>query len=516
MSLKLKSALLTFGSAVFIVVVMGGMIYGYVLAGFQTVENQRAVRSLKSLKFALNDKLRQLESKLGDWAVWDDTYKFMTNKNQEYINSNLVPESFAKLGVDEVLFISNNGALHNSFLANNHRAEDDFPQDVYPHFATGSALVKMNKNQVTRSGIVRTPDGILLFSVERIYKSDGTGPANGVLVFMSYFDSQLVNSIKELTQSDTQFVEWEDKMPSDFREIKEGYTRGIKEKTKLLNQKFISDYFVIEDAYGKPQGILRIDIIRDVTLQGKKSMISLMVILFISGLICAVINFWLMTGVVLKKVFTISTELKNIGDENNSKKRLLTTTTTKDELDVLRVNINTMLEDIEESQKKLRFEMGKQESILELIDASVVILDPKACVAQINRKGYEALGYSQKELIGVDWIEHVILPEQRDLMKKKFDEIMSSNMTNNSYIENSLLTKDKKVVTYAWHNTIIKDSKGVILSTVSVGTDITVQKQEEKVKEDYITTLKRLNKLMVGRELKMIELKEKLKQYETA
>lgn len=512
MSIKRRAFIVSFGTIGFIVSIMAIMIYSYILSDFQTVENQRAERSLKSLKFALSDKLIQLDSKIGGWAIWDDTYDFMVDRNKDYIDSNLVKESFAKLGVDEVLFINNEGGLVKSFLANNERVRDDFPEDIYSHFATGSSSIQLNSNEKHKNGILETEDGLLLFSIASVYKSNGTGPAHGALVFASYFDSHIIQSIEKLTQSKTTFVAWKDIQTSDFIAVKNEFKHGKREQIKILNSSIISGYYIIIDVYGKPQGILRIDITRDITIQGKVSMTTVLILLIISGLLGASINFWLVNGVVLKKILTISEELKDL--RTRMLKKRLIVNTGHDEIDTLRLNINSMLDSIEDSQKQLKVLTETKESILGLIDAVVIILDKQARIIQVNKKGCEMFGYTNDELVGINWIENIIIPEQRELMKQKFAEIMSSNMSNNVYIENSILTKDKKIITFGWRNTIIYDSHGIVTSTLSVGNDITVQKIEEERKDKYTRSLKEQNEIMVGRELKMIELKKRIAELE--
>ncbi|MCX6730507.1 MAG: PAS domain S-box protein [Candidatus Roizmanbacteria bacterium] len=515
MSLKLRSALISFGSIILIVIVMGGVIFTFVLSGFQTVENQRVERSIESVKFAMSDKYSQLESQLADWTIWDDTYNFMSNHDKAYITSNLNKEQFIKTGIDEVLFIYKDGSLAESLIVaeENDNSGNKIPE-LYSYFATGSALTRFEKNISRKSGILQLKDKILFFSVGEILKSDESGPPNGYMVFGTYLDSEIVGNIKNLTQLNTTFIQWNDTtMTTDFTAMKDVYSHGEKQQIIKLDTKIIGGYLVIEDIFGKPTGIFKIDVLRDITQQGKASMITLMIVLIISGLLGAALNNWLVTGVVLKGILNISAEIKDLG-KTNSLTRRMREGTDKDELDELRLNINNMLSDIQQSQAKLKVEMGKQESLLELINVVVVMLDQNGCVSQINRKGCETLGYTYQEIIGMNWIESIIVPEERELMKKKFTEIVNSNMTNNAYIENSILTKDKKVVIFGWNNTIVKDSKGAMLSTLSVGNDITKKKKEENAKEDYTNTLKRLNEIMVGRELKMIELKEKLKRYE--
>ncbi|MFA6255070.1 MAG: PAS domain S-box protein [Patescibacteria group bacterium] len=58
---------------------------------------------------------------------------------------------------------------------------------------------------------------------------------------------------------------------------------------------------------------------------------------------------------------------------------------------------------------------------------------------------------------------------------------------------------------------MILDGRDILQATVR---DITEQKKAEQALKEKINDLERLNKLMVGRELKMVELKERIKQLE--
>jgi hypothetical protein len=60
----------------------------------------------------------------------------------------------------------------------------------------------------------------------------------------------------------------------------------------------------------------------------------------------------------------------------------------------------------------------------------------------------------------------------------------------------------------------VKNIQGKAISTLSVGNDITQIKKEERIKEDYTDNLKRMNDVMIGRELKMIELKKRIVELE--
>jgi hypothetical protein len=96
--------------------------------------------------------------------------------------------------------------------------------------------------------------------------------------------------------------------------------------------------------------------------------------------------------------------------------------------------------------------------------------------------------------------------------------------------KNAIITKDNRLLDIAWSNVIRRNDKGEITGVSAIGEDITEQKlAEQKIRtlnielekkvlertyelENKNAELTRMNKLFVGRELRMIELKNEIKE----
>ena len=52
-------------------------------------QEQRIKKNFEVIDYVLKNEEDNMQSILVDWGQWDDTYKFINNPNQEYINSNL-------------------------------------------------------------------------------------------------------------------------------------------------------------------------------------------------------------------------------------------------------------------------------------------------------------------------------------------------------------------------------------------------------------------------------------------
>src|SRR5690349_6637413 len=82
------------------------MVSAILVNGFSTVENQATVQSTNRAQEALNDEIDKLSKITGDWAPWDDTYTFVQDGNQDYIDSNMPDSTFTNLDVHVMLFVN--------------------------------------------------------------------------------------------------------------------------------------------------------------------------------------------------------------------------------------------------------------------------------------------------------------------------------------------------------------------------------------------------------------------------
>jgi PAS domain S-box-containing protein len=291
-------------------------------------------------------------------------------------------------------------------------------------------------------------------------------------------------------------------MTADFKVIKNYYIeRKVENATRILDEKTISGYLVVKDIYNAPVAIIRTDIERDIAAQGKSSMNLLIILLAIAGTIIAFADNLLLSGVVLKKIVNIAYDVENLG--KNGVNNRLKLGLAADEVDKLRLEINKMLDSLE-------VEKQKGESLIDLVNALVVMLDKEGNVVLINQKGLDLLGFKREEVIGKNWLKEFISNRLTNEVTGKFNQLIAGKVEENAESENEVMTKDKKILFIAWHNTVLRDVNGNITATLSLGDDITVKKQEEKRKEQYSRELERLNEVMVDREIKMIALKKEL------
>ncbi len=136
-----------------------------------------------------------------------------------------------------------------------------------------------------------------------------------------------------------------------------------------------------------------------------------------------------------------------------------------------------------EAEEKLLREKERTERYLNIAGTMILALDRDGKVTLINDKGCEILGYAKGELIGKDWFELAVPPEERDEIRRHFRKIISGEEGLFEYFENDILTRSGERRLIAWHSTKMIDENGVVTGTLSSAQDVTEHKEaEEKIR----------------------------------
>ena len=112
-------------------------------------------------------------------------------------------------------------------------------------------------------------------------------------------------------------------------------------------------------------------------------------------------------------------------------------------------------------------------TVLETLDALVVVLDAEGRICLFNRACEELTGYASSEIVGrVIW--EVLIPSEASAgVRAVFDELVSE-LSPNRY-QNEWLKKDGSRALIAWSNAIIFDSDSVPRFVVGTGIDLSYE-----------------------------------------
>ncbi len=139
-------------------------------------------------------------------------------------------------------------------------------------------------------------------------------------------------------------------------------------------------------------------------------------------------------------------------------------------------------------------------------------LDEKGLILRINKTEIDWLGYTEDEVVGKKYFSEFFTPASLQHFKEQFPLFLKQGYIRG--VEFDIICKDKKQMTILVSATAIKDSTGKFIMSRSTLFDITERKQMEEKLIQNADELQKINSFMVGRELKMVELKETIAKLE--
>jgi len=135
------------------------------------------------------------------------------------------------------------------------------------------------------------------------------------------------------------------------------------------------------------------------------------------------------------------------------------------------------IQELEQIESLMIKERNRAQQYFDVAEVMLICLDSNQNITQINKRGCEILEYTANEVIGENWFDNFIPKKNIEKIKKLFEKMMSDEKVSNEYYENSILAKSGNEKIISWHNSIIKDDSGHVISIITSGEDITERKQ---------------------------------------
>jgi diguanylate cyclase (GGDEF)-like protein/PAS domain S-box-containing protein len=282
-----------------------GVIYAcsssILLSSIQQAEIHDCRQIVKGVLGVLNQAQEDVDARFADWAAYDESYQFIVDGNQRYIDAGLAPEVLSLTKVSLVLYIDTSGRLvYGTGFDYRHKKYKPIPDEIRKHLHLNDLLLKHKEPQSKVVGIIALPEGPMIISSRPIVTSKGTGPIRGTFIVGRYLNSDGVDKISKATRAlMSAYSINDDRMPTDFKAVRSSLKQNEEILVRHLNQQVVGGYVLINDIYGKPAVLIGVNIPRIIYQQGQSNLRYLTSVLILVG----IAFFALTLGLVNKLIF---------------------------------------------------------------------------------------------------------------------------------------------------------------------------------------------------------------------
>ena len=377
MSLR-KKTLLLFSLTLVLTLITGGFVaQNFFLDGYLNLEQQDMQADINRLRHAIDLELSNLDTLTYDWASWDDTYQFMQDRNSEYISSNLHVTTLENLGLNFMIFFSNEKNIF--YLVTCHADHDSFiptQAELEQHFIDHSEQIITDDLQPGKAGIITIRGYPYLVSSHPILTSQDEGPARGCLMFGKLLNENKLNSLRTITgQNITIFPVSESNLTKNQLQELEGMPPNQNALIHIDNTNEIKASILVRDLDNQPAYIFQIQKSRELFNQGKQGLLRLGVSLAASGIIAAFMALFILNRDVISRLFALNTAVQNIQTNGYHGQTLVIPGS--DEISNLSIEIENAFNELANAQKDISKYLDVERTLFRLSTEFINIPIPK-------------------------------------------------------------------------------------------------------------------------------------------
>ncbi len=464
-----------------ILAVVFTFVYNTQLSNFMELEQADTLSDVERVQKIVSNEQEYLDYIVQDWACWNDTYTFVEDRNQRFIDVNIQNETLATLKSNIMVYVNNSGDIVYAKSVDIYTGEEkSVPDDLLELIKNGTLLSKSENDKT--GGFVLLDEGPMFVSCHPILTTNYTGPMKGTLIVGRYFDSVLLDSLKEDTRSSLMIYRIDESMPPDFQTKRNLFsTSSAIAIVEPLNEERVAGYFGLKDISGKPAVIVRADFPRDLYSHGAKTLNYMYLLLLLTGFMTSVGVKFALDKLFISRLAGIENFVARARSEENFSKRL--PLKDNDEFYRLSREINGMLNEIyltkQEYQKEqeLKAQEKEKKALLDSLSELVVFISPQLDIVWANKSALEHMNMSLQETVGLPLKD---TPGISGYLSKRLQIEQIFQTGNKSSGE--FTAEDGS--SWSVQVTPVTDEDGKVVGVLETCRDITEKKEAEKLLQE--------------------------------
>ena len=320
------------------------------------IERAEVANGLLRVKAAMDARIESLTSISGDWAVWDDTYRFVRDQNPAYVASNLQDDALRTLGVDFMIYTDTAGAVVASKAVDPASGKGAaVPAGLLGYLATKPALLRQTGPTDTVSGVLDLQEGPAVIVARPIVTSDMRSPIAGTYITGYFIQGPEVEGLTRLTLLPVSIACVHS--PSlDAPAVVARDTLLARASNTVVTPRGpakVQGYGLVNDLLGKPVLLLKVTMDRTAVNTAEHGMGRSVIAISLVVLGLLITLALVLEVTVLRRLTALSTGVDEVGRKAETSARV--DVTGSDEIAHVAGSVNSMLGRLEQSQRDMEY-----------------------------------------------------------------------------------------------------------------------------------------------------------------
>jgi len=330
-----------------------------ILPSFEALEADLARTDMDRARRAIERELDQLQTFSADWGNWLDTYQYMGGENPAFIEENMTPVTLEAAGLDVVAFLDAEGRfVWRKGLKPATQVDATYDFLTTERLGANHPFMKAIREGTGAKGIFVTEHGPAMLVVAPVLDGAGNGPHRGAVLLARVITPEVAARLAEQAQVDLKVTTTPPSSPG-----------AAAERESLLQPRVVTldytnqVYRNLEDIFGNPSVMLRIDVPRKVSAQGRDAIGYALLSLFVAGVAVLVVLVVALRRMVLRPVSKLTQHAVRIAEGDDLTQRM--NVRRADEIGVLAREFDRMVDKLADARRRLvdqSFEAGASQA----------------------------------------------------------------------------------------------------------------------------------------------------------
>ncbi len=350
-----------------------------VFPNFVALEHRQARQDIHRCLETLARETHLLSKVCLDWATWDDTYRFIQDRNHDYLASNLPANIFQVNEINALYFYDSQGRLvWGGAVAERFTKQINMSDSFRPVMPRSHPLLSHAGTGSSLAGMMLTNRGPMLVASRPITTSEGKGPIRGTLIMGRLLGPGEIQRIRGQTQMDV-FL---DPLAAEAQTT----THALAIAPITLQEHgpgVLEASTTYPDIFGAPAVGLRIELSRDITRQGRSAREFASLLAVIAGALVLFVLLAVIQTTVVRRLTRFTDQVMAIGRTGDLSARL--NLPGRDEVATLATEFDRMLAQLGEARRELISQSRELQAIVDSIPCPMLTLDAQLKVLSANR-----------------------------------------------------------------------------------------------------------------------------------